>query len=134
MKDQENSFNKIIEEVFLPKGTHKKHTEHHTYMQNIQNTKQIGPEKKVLLHHNNQNSKHIEQRKIGKLKAVRQKDKVTHKGVYIRFIINFFMETRRARKTWRDVLKTKRPRVLVQTTIPSKTFNHNRWEKNQDIP
>jgi hypothetical protein len=43
---------------------------------------------------------------------------------------DFSMENLKARRAWIEVLQTlKRSYMPFQTTIPSKTFNHNRWRK-----
>jgi hypothetical protein len=49
-----------------------------SHARSLQNSKEIGPEKKFLLSHNNQNTKCTEQRNI--LKPVRKKVQVTYKG------------------------------------------------------
>ena len=74
----------------------------------IQNTKQRGPEKKLLMVQNNQNTKGIEQRKDNKLQV--KKD---------------LMETIKPKKVWTYVLQTQRPQLPAQTTIPSKNINQN---------
>jgi hypothetical protein len=59
LKGPVNIFNKIIEENF----PNLKRSLSHKHKRSLQNTKQIGPEKKFLLLHNNQNTKWTEQRK-----------------------------------------------------------------------
>ena len=53
------------------------------------------PEKKILLSHNNQNTKHTEQRI---LKAAREKGQITHNGRPIRITPDFLTETMKARE------------------------------------
>ena len=59
LKGPVNIFNKIIEENSL----NLKKRDEHEYAGSLQNSKQIGPEKKLLLSHNNQNTKCTKQRK-----------------------------------------------------------------------
>jgi hypothetical protein len=53
LKGPENIFNKVIEENFLKM---KEEMPINVYIRILQNSKQIGPEKLILLPHNNQNS------------------------------------------------------------------------------
>ena len=51
------------------------------------------------------------------LKAVREKSQVTYKGSPIRIILDFSLETMKARRSWTDVIQTLRehkcqPRLL----------------------
>jgi hypothetical protein len=64
------------------------------------------------------------------LKAVREKGQKTYKGRPIRITSDF---SRRDSKSQKILDRyPKRPQMLAQATIPSKTFNHQRW-RNQDI-
>jgi hypothetical protein len=52
----------------------------------------------------------------------------------MRITPNSSTETLKARRAWEKCLKmSKRSKIPAQTSIPSKTFNHHRWKK-QDIP
>ena len=75
----------------------------HKHTRGIQNSKQIGWEKKFLLSHNSQNSKCTRQRI---LKAVRGKGQVTYKGRPIRIVPDFSPEAMKARRSWADVIQT----------------------------
>ena len=63
------------------------------------------------------------------LQAAKEKGQVTHKGRPIRITPDFSMETLKARRSWTDVLQTKRPWMKAQPTTPSKVSNHHRWRK-----
>jgi hypothetical protein len=68
-----------------------------------------GPEKKILLPHNNQNTKSTEQRKT--IKAAREKSHVKYKGWWIRVICSFSTETLSTRRAWTDIFEPlKKPR------------------------
>jgi hypothetical protein len=54
------------------------------YMENA-NTKEIGPEKKVSLRHDNHNDKNIEERK--NIKTAREEDQLTCKGKRVRITL-----------------------------------------------
>ena len=85
---------------------------------------------KILASHNNQNTKHTEQRI---LKAVRGKGQVTYKSRPIRITPNFSTDSKSQKildRCHSDPKKTQRP---AQATISSKTLNQHRW-RNQNIP
>jgi hypothetical protein len=65
----------------------------------------MGPEKKFLLTHNNQNNKCTKYRI---LKAVREKVQVTYKGRPIRIAPDFSPETMKAKRFWTEVIETLR--------------------------
>jgi hypothetical protein len=96
----------------------------------LQNIKNIGPEKIVSPPHNNQNTKGKEQRI---LKAARGKGQTACKSRPIRITPNYLTETLNTKKTWKGLVNAKRLQMPAQIAIPSKTFNHHRWRK-QDIP
>ena len=58
------------------------------------------------------------------LRATKEKGQVTYKGRSVRITPDFSTETLKARRSWTDVLQTKR-----SATTPSKAFNHHRWRK-----
>ena len=55
----------------------------------------MGTGEKILLSHNNQNTKHSEQKK-SILKTAKEKSQVTYKGRFIRIITDFSPETMKA--------------------------------------
>lgn len=66
----------------------------------LQNTKYIGPGKKLLLLYNNKNTKYTEQRI---LKEARGKGQVTYKGRPTRITSDFSSETLKARRAWAEL-------------------------------
>ena len=60
------------------------------------------------------------------LKAAREKQKITHKGISLRITADLSIETLQARKEWQDILKVMKeknpqPRLLYQARI---SFNY----------
>ena len=75
------------------------------------------------------NFKHKEQI----LKAAREKQQVTHKGIPIRIPAELSIETLQARREWQDIIKVmKKKKNTTMITIPSKDLIHI-WRKNQKI-
>ena len=73
--------------------------------------------------HINQINKDQTQRTI--LKAAREKQQITHKGIPIRIIADLSIETLQARREWQDILKVMKeknlqPRLLYPARISSK--------------
>ena len=61
--------------------------------------------------------KHIEQI----LKAAREKQQITYKGIPIRITADLSIETLQARREWQDILKVmKEENITTQITVPSK--------------
>ena len=55
------------------------------------------------------------------LKAAREKQQITHKGISIRITVDFSIETLQARREWQDILKVmKEENITTQITVPSK--------------
>jgi len=59
------------------------------------------------------------------LKAVREKQQITHKGIPIRIIVDLSIETLQARREWQDILKVMKgknlqPRLLYPARISFK--------------
>ena len=59
------------------------------------------------------------------LKAAREKQQITHKGIPIRITTDLSIETLQARREWQDILKMMKennlkPRLLYQTRISFK--------------
>jgi hypothetical protein len=64
------------------------------------------------------------------LKSVREKGQVTYKGRPIRITADFLTATRKARKTWTNILQTlKNPQVPTYIIIHSKHLNHHKGRK-----
>ena len=71
---------------------------------------------------NNENTKYTEQIKNIKSFKGKKTQQVTYKGIPIRIIPDFSMETLKARRAWTDVLQTLRdhtsqPRQLVMVSV-----------------
>ena len=56
------------------------------------------------------------------LKAAREKQQITHKGIPIRTTADLSIETLQARKEWQDILKVMKEKPTTQITIPRKDF------------
>ena len=55
------------------------------------------------------------------LKAAREKQQITHKGIPIRITADFSIETLHARREWQGILKMmKEKKPTAQITVPSK--------------
>ena len=55
------------------------------------------------------------------LKAAREKQQITHKGIPIRITADLSIETLQARREWQDILKVvKEKKPTTQITVPSK--------------
>ena len=55
------------------------------------------------------------------LKAAREKQQITHKGIPIRITADLSIETLQARREWQDILKSdEREKPTTQITVPSK--------------
>ena len=54
------------------------------------------------------------------LKAAREKQPVTHKGIPIRITADLSTETLQARREWQDILKVMKEKPTTQITVPSK--------------
>ena len=55
------------------------------------------------------------------LKAAREKQQITHKGIPIRITADLSIETLQARREWQDILKVmKEENITTQITVPSK--------------
>ena len=53
------------------------------------------------------------------LKAAREKQQITHKGIPIKITADLSIETLQARRQWQDI-SDEREKPSTQTTIPSK--------------
>ena len=53
------------------------------------------------------------------LKAAREKQQITHKGIPIRITVDLSIGTLQARREWQDILKVMKEKNL-QITVPSK--------------
>ena len=54
------------------------------------------------------------------LKAAREKQQITYKGISIRITADFSIETLQARREWQDILKVMKEKPTTQITVPSK--------------
>jgi len=54
------------------------------------------------------------------LKAAREKQQITHKGIPIRITADLSIVTLHARREWQDILKVMKEKPTTQNTIPSK--------------
>lgn len=84
-------------------------------------------EKEVPVPHSNQNTKYSEQRK--NTKSYNGKRAVTYESRAIKIIPCFSRETLKAKRTWTDVLQILTPQILAQTSLPNKTFSHQKENK-----
>ena len=54
------------------------------------------------------------------LKAAKQKQQITHKGIPIRITADLSIETLQARREWQDILKVKKEKPTTNIIVPSK--------------
>ena len=54
------------------------------------------------------------------LKAGREKQQITHKGIPIRITADLSVEILQARKKWQDILRVMREKPTTQITVPNK--------------
>ena len=54
------------------------------------------------------------------LKAARQKQQITHKGIPIRLTADLSAETLQARREWQDIFKVRKGKNLMKSTLPGK--------------
>ena len=66
------------------------------------------------------------------LKAVREKQQITHKGIPIRITADLSIETLQARREWQEILKVMKEENLQQITVPSKELIQI-WRWNQKL-
>ena len=55
------------------------------------------------------------------LKAAKQKQQITHKGIPIRITADLSIETLQARREWQDILKMMKEKPTAQITVPGKS-------------
>ena len=82
----------------------------HPIPRNPESPKQDKPKVKHPKTHINQINKDQTQRKI--LKAAREKQQITHKGIPIRITADISTETLQARREWQDILKVMKEKNL----------------------
>ena len=59
------------------------------------------------------------------LKAAREKQQITYKGMPIRLTADLSVETLQARRVWQDIFKVmKRKKTTANITLPSKDLIH----------
>ena len=54
------------------------------------------------------------------LKAAREKQQITHKGIPIRLTADLSAETLQARREWHDIFKVMREKPTTKITLPGK--------------
>jgi hypothetical protein len=74
----------------------------------------MGPEKRIILSHSNQDTKHRQQRK--NIKSCKGKGQETYKGRPIRITPDFSTQILKAKRVWSEVMP-------AQITISIKTLN-----------
>ena len=59
------------------------------------------------------------------LKAAKEKQQITHKGIPIKITADLSTETLQARKEWQDILKSdEREKLMIKISLPSKDLIH----------
>jgi hypothetical protein len=122
-----NIFNKIIEENFpnlkkkMPMNIQEAYRTPNRLEQKINSSQHIIIRTKNSLNKNRT------------LKAVREKGQLTYKGRSIKITPDFSPQTMKARRSWTDVIQTRRTQMPDLATLQSKTLSYHRW-RNQDIP
>ena len=64
-----------------------------------------------------------------KLKAAREKQQITHKGIPIRIITDLSIETLQARREWQDILKVMKEKNLQLRLLYRARISFNMKEK-----
>ena len=82
-----------------------------TQVQETQSPKQDKPKMKQPKTHINQINEDQTQR-ANIIKAAREKQQITHKGIPIRITAEFSLGTLQARREWQDILKVKKEKNL----------------------
>ena len=89
----------------------------------LENTIQAGPERKIVLPYDNQNTKSIEQQqqKTHNIKSSKKEGQITYKGRPIRIIPGISTETLKARRVWIDIFQhLKNNRCQTRLLYPAK--------------
>ena len=67
------------------------------------------------------------------LKAVREKQQITHKGIPIRITADLSIETLQARREWQEILKVMKEKKLQPRLLYSARISFNMKEKSKDF-
>ena len=67
------------------------------------------------------------------LKAAREKQQITHKGIPIRITANLSIETLQARKEWQDILKVMKENNLQPRLLYHQGSHSNMKEKSKAL-
>ena len=110
-EDKNKDLEKILEEIIV-ENLPKMGKEIDTQVQETQSPKQD----KLKAKHPKTRINQINKEQI--LKAAREKQQITHKGIPIRIIADPSIETLQARREWQDILKVMKEKN--QITVPSK--------------
>ena len=122
-EDNYKGHEKILEEIIV-ENFHKMWKEIATQFQETQRVpNRINPRQNTPRHILIKLTKIKHKEQI--LKAPRQKQQITHKGIPIRITADFSIETLQARREWQDILKVKiqknlQPRLLYPARISFK--------------
>ena len=65
------------------------------------------------------------------LKAARENQKLTYKGILIRLSDDFSVETLQARREWQDILKVMKEKPTTKITLPSKDLIQIWWRSQK---
>ena len=67
------------------------------------------------------------------LKAAREKQQITHKGITIRITADLSIETLQARREWQEILKVMKEKKLQPRLLYSARISFNMKEKSKDF-
>ena len=67
------------------------------------------------------------------LKAAREKQKITHKGIPIRITADLSIETLQARREWQDILKVMKEKNLQPRLLYQQGSHSNMKEKSKAL-
>ena len=67
------------------------------------------------------------------LKAAREKQQITHKGIPIRITADLFTETLQARRDWQDILKVMKEKTYNQDYYTQQGFHSNMKKKSKTL-
>ena len=120
-EDKKEDHEKILEEIIVEKFP-KMGKEISTQVQETQSPKWNKPKAKTSRHKLIKLTKIKHKDQI--LKAAREKQQITHKGIPLRIAGDLSIEILQARREWQDILKVMKEKNL-QITVPSKDLNSN---------
>ena len=103
----------------------------HPSTTNPESPKQDKPKAKHPKTHINQINKDQTQRKI--LKAAREKQQITHKGIPIRITADLPIETLQARREWQDIVKVTKILSLYPDYCTKQGSHLNMKEKSKAL-